>query len=99
MDATSGGLYGGNQPLPDADSSGGTVRFLWMRQSGACTTAISLLKYRPTMITIQIDGADIAAALQCLASGMARPGPVMPVVAGILHDAVMEDFAQSGRPR
>ncbi|QLH50238.1 MAG: phage virion morphogenesis protein [Candidatus Accumulibacter cognatus] len=51
------------------------------------------------MITIQIEGPDIAAALQRLASSLARPGPVMPVVAGILHDAVMENFAQSGRPR
>ena len=51
------------------------------------------------MITIQIEGPDIAAALRRLSSGMVQPGPVMPVVAGILHDAVMENFAQSGRPR
>lgn len=51
------------------------------------------------MITIKIEGADIAAALKRLAIGMAHPGPVMPVVAGILHDAVMENFAQGGRPR
>ncbi len=50
------------------------------------------------MITIKIEGSDIAAALQRLASGMAHPGPVMPVVAGILHDAVMENFAKGGRP-
>ncbi len=51
------------------------------------------------MITIQIEGPDIAAALRRLSSGMVHPGPVMPVVAGILHDAVMENFAQGGRPR
>lgn len=51
------------------------------------------------MITIKIEGADIAAALKRLASSIANPGPVMPVIAGILHDAVMENFAQSGRPR
>ncbi|HMW55139.1 phage virion morphogenesis protein [Accumulibacter sp.] len=50
------------------------------------------------MITIKVEGPDIAAALARLASGMAHPGPVMPVIAGIMHDAVMENFAQGGRP-
>lgn len=51
------------------------------------------------MIEIKIEGPDIVAALKRLSSGVANPSPVMSVLAGILHDSVMQNFAEGGRPK
>lgn len=51
------------------------------------------------MIEIKIDAARVTAALERLAQGTVNPAPVMPVIAGIMHDAVMENFERGGRPK
>ena len=51
------------------------------------------------MIELKIDSEALRAALERLARGTANPAPVMRVIAGILHDSVMEAFAQEGRPK
>ncbi len=51
------------------------------------------------MIEIKIDAAQVAGALERLAKAAVNASPVMASVAGIMHDAVMENFAQAGRPK
>ncbi len=50
------------------------------------------------MIEIKIDAAQVTGALGRLAKGMADASPAMRAVAGIMHDAVMENFERGGRP-
>jgi phage virion morphogenesis protein len=50
------------------------------------------------MIKIKIENDTITPALARLAKGMAQMSPVMQAIAGIMHDAVEENFAQGGRP-
>lgn len=50
------------------------------------------------MIEIKLNTAEVASAMERLAKAAADASPVMRVVAGIMHDAVMENFAQGGRP-
>lgn len=51
------------------------------------------------MIDIKIDNAHVNATLERLAKAAAHPGPMMPLIAVIMHDAVMENFSQEGRPK
>jgi len=51
------------------------------------------------MLEIKVDSARALQALQRLAAASANLSPVMRILAGVMHDAVMENFAQQGRPR
>lgn len=51
------------------------------------------------MINIKIESAQVTRAMERLAQAAADASPVMRAVAGIMHDAVMENFEQSGRPK
>ncbi|MEW9901041.1 phage virion morphogenesis protein [Chitinivorax sp. PXF-14] len=50
------------------------------------------------MIELKIDAAQLTSALERLARAAADASPVMRVVAGIMHEAVMQNFDQGGRP-
>lgn len=50
------------------------------------------------MITINIDTREYEAAIQKLVEGIENRTPLMRQIAGIMADAVEENFAQEGRP-
>jgi len=50
------------------------------------------------MIEIKIDSNQVTSTLQRLAKAASNLSPVMGVIAGIMHDAVEENFAKGGRP-
>jgi hypothetical protein len=50
------------------------------------------------MIKIKINTDEVTRAMERLSKAVTDPSPVMPKLAGILHDAVMENFEQDGRP-
>lgn len=49
------------------------------------------------MIEIKVDTAAMTQALDRLAKSAADTSPVMRAIAGVMHDAVMEDFDKGGR--
>lgn len=51
------------------------------------------------MIKITIDDKEVQKALQSLARKVKDMTPLMRKIAGIMHDAVEENFAQEGRPK
>lgn len=51
------------------------------------------------MIEIKINAADIAKAIEQLTSAGANTAPLMHELAGIMHNAVEENFEQGGRPK
>lgn len=51
------------------------------------------------MIEIKIENDTVTPALARLARSMANTAPVMTRIAGILHDAVEENFRRGGRPQ
>lgn len=51
------------------------------------------------MIEIRIDSAKLTAALKRLAAAGRDLSPAMRQAAGIMHDAIEENFEQEGRPR
>lgn len=51
------------------------------------------------MIEIEIDDSRFGAQLSHLVGAMANATPVMSEIAGIMADAVEENFAQEGRPK
>lgn len=51
------------------------------------------------MIEIKIDSAKVSAALDRLSKAAVDASPVMASIAGVMHDAAMENFEQSGRPK
>lgn len=51
------------------------------------------------MIEIKIDTEKVSAALARLQKAAVDASPVMAAIAGVMHDAVMENFEQSGRPK
>ncbi|MCM8595367.1 phage virion morphogenesis protein, partial [Accumulibacter sp.] len=50
------------------------------------------------MIEIKVDTTAVTQALERLARSAADTSPVMRAIAGVMHDAVMENFQQGGRP-
>lgn len=51
------------------------------------------------MIEIKFDSAQVLSALSRLQRAAADASPVMAQIAGVMHDAVEENFAQQGRPK
>lgn len=51
------------------------------------------------MIEIKIEGGNVLAALARLQQAAINASPVMAAIAGVMHDAVEENFAQQGRPK
>lgn len=51
------------------------------------------------MIDIKIDKTNALGALERLEQATANRSPLMRAIAGIMHDAVEENFAQEGRPK
>lgn len=51
------------------------------------------------MIEIKIDAERVLSTLDRLQRGAANASPVMAQIAGVMHDAVEENFAQQGRPK
>lgn len=51
------------------------------------------------MIEINIDSTKVSAAMERLMRSGADMSPVMTRIAGVMHDAVMENFEQGGRPQ
>ncbi len=51
------------------------------------------------MIDIKVDDKDVVELLKRLEQKMRNMTPVMRVIAGIMHDAVEENFAKEGRPK
>lgn len=51
------------------------------------------------LVRIDVDDAAVRAALARLVALAQDLTPVMTTIAGIMHDAVAENFAQQGRPR
>lgn len=50
------------------------------------------------MIEIKIDASQVTGAMERLAKAAVNATPVMTAVAGVMLDAVMENFARAGRP-
>lgn len=51
------------------------------------------------MIEIKFDSAQVLDVLRRLQRSVADASPVMAQIAGVMHDAVEENFAQQGRPK
>lgn len=51
------------------------------------------------MIDIQIDNANVINSLERLYTALVNRAPLMADIAGIMADAVEENFAQEGRPK
>jgi phage virion morphogenesis protein len=51
------------------------------------------------MIEVKVDDKAVLTALARVAAGAAHPAPLMTRIAGIMLDAVEENFAQEGRPK
>lgn len=51
------------------------------------------------MIEIKIDAETVLSALARLERAAVDASPVMAQIAGVMHDAVEENFAQQGRPK
>lgn len=51
------------------------------------------------MIEIKIDSANVVSALTRLEKAAVNASPVMAAIAGVMHDAVMENFEREGRPK
>lgn len=51
------------------------------------------------MIEIKIEADQVLSALDRLQRAAASASPVMAQIAGVMHDAVEENFAQQGRPK
>ncbi|WP_047396535.1 phage virion morphogenesis protein [Chitinibacter sp. ZOR0017] len=51
------------------------------------------------MIQVEIDTSRLEALFERLAKAAASPAPAMRAVAGVMLDAVEENFVQEGRPR
>lgn len=51
------------------------------------------------MIEIKFDSGEVLDALGRLQRSVADASPVMAQIAGVMHDAVEENFAQQGRPK
>jgi phage virion morphogenesis protein len=51
------------------------------------------------VIELRDNSPELAAALGRVAAAAENAGPLMRVIAGIMHDEVEENFAQQGRPR
>jgi len=51
------------------------------------------------MIEIKLDNSKVNAVLQRLSHAIVDMSPAMQIIAGVLDDAVHENFAQQGRPK
>ena len=51
------------------------------------------------MIEVKVDDAHVRAVMQRVADGAVRAAPLMQRIAGVMADAVEENFAQEGRPK
>lgn len=51
------------------------------------------------MIEIKIEAENVLSALSRLEQAATNASPVMAAIAGVMHDAVEENFAQEGRPK